>query len=61
MTTGRYIQDEPDFQKEHKTATQIREDEKLEEHITDSMRNSQKMYDDSDDAGNRAARRDKIS
>lgn len=49
MTTGRYIQDEPDFQKEHKTATQIREDEKLEEHITDSMRNSQKMYDGDDD------------
>ena len=47
--SNKYIQDQPESQIEHKTATELREDETLPEHITDSMRNSQKMYHDADD------------
>ena len=46
---GKYIDEQPESQVEKKTATQILEDENLEEHITDSMRSSHKMYAEVDD------------
>lgn len=47
--SGKYIQEQPESQIEKKTAAQILEDENLDEHITESMRGSLKMYNDADD------------